>query len=465
MNDKAGSEVLRLRQTEAIYRSLIDTLDQGFGVIDVVFDGSGRAVDHRFVEVNAGFEHRSGLAGVAGKSLRELVPDLKEQWLEALERVARTREPERVANVARTDDTYYSVDIFKIGGTGDGKVGILFTDVSEDTRTKTALLDSERRLRTLMEGIPQLLWRSANEGQWTWASAQWSAYTGLSDEESAGLGWLEAVHPDDRSGAIESWKRTLKEQRFEARYRIRRAPDQTYRWFETRAMPSRDAAGVIVEWLGTSTDVDDLHRLREHDKILTLELQHRVRNALAVVRSIVRRTAETSRTVDDYAAHLEGRIDAFSRVQTSLARHPDTGIELGMMVADELAACAIRENGQLRIDGPPIRLTSKAAATIGLAIHELTTNAIKHGALANGKGHVTVRWETEKGGSLLRLEWKETGLDARPAIRRRGFGLTLLEKTLVYELKASVQITLEPDGLRCVIVLPQDGLTLPSKTA
>ncbi|MGN6551874.1 MAG: sensor histidine kinase [Pararhizobium sp.] len=457
------SDVSSLRRTAAIYRVLRDTLDQGFGIIDVIVGRDGRA-DHRFVEVNAAFERQTGLSNVVGRAIRELVPDLEERWLQTLEEVARTGAAARIDNVARTGGRHYSVNVFKIGPVGDGKIGVLFTDISDGTRTKTALRDSERRLRTLIEGIPQLLWRSERAGRWTWASRQWCDYTGLSNEQSVGQGWLEAVHPEDRRKAMEAWRRTTSEQRFEAGYRIRRASDGAYRWFETRAMPSHDDDAGVVEWLGTSTDVHDLHQLREHEKALALELQHRVRNALAVVRSIVRRTAETSVTVEDYAAHLEGRIDAFSRIQTSLARHPDTGIELGMMVADELAACAVRENGQLRIDGPPVRLASKGAASIGLAIHELTTNAIKHGALAGSKGHVTVRWRVEAEGAVLRLEWKETGVEAPPVLRRRGFGMTLLEKSLVYELKAAVQVKLEPDGLRCVMILPKDGWILLPQT-
>jgi two-component sensor histidine kinase len=192
-------------------------------------------------------------------------------------------------------------------------------------------------------------------------------------------------------------------------------------------------------------------------KLLLAELQHRVRNTLAVIRSIVRRTVQTSTSVEDYAMHLDGRINAFARVQTAVARDPGAGLDLTGLVADELLTYAAHEGEQVRIEGPAVRLQPKAAETLGLAVHELATNALKHGALSVPHGRIRVTWRVDNGVEMPRLvfEWKESGVADRAVKRRRqGFGTDLLERTLAYELKAQVTQAFDPDGLRCTIELP-----------
>jgi two-component system CheB/CheR fusion protein len=192
-------------------------------------------------------------------------------------------------------------------------------------------------------------------------------------------------------------------------------------------------------------------------RLLLAELQHRVRNTLSVIRSIIRRTAETSQSVEDYAMHLDGRINAFARVQTAVARDPTAGLDLTDLVTDELLTYAAHQGDQVRIAGPAVRLQPKAAETFGLAIHELATNAVKHGALVVPQGRIRVTWRVHNSTEVPRLvfEWKESGVPERAAKRRRrGFGTDLLERTLAYELKAKVAQAFEPDGLRCTIELP-----------
>jgi two-component system CheB/CheR fusion protein len=176
-----------------------------------------------------------------------------------------------------------------------------------------------------------------------------------------------------------------------------------------------------------------------------------------VIRSIVRRTVQTSKSVEDYAMHLDGRINAFARVQTAVARDPAAGLDLTQLVADELLTCVAQEGEQVRIVGPSVRLQPKAAETFGLAIHELATNAVKHGALSVPHGDIRISWRVQNGEETPQLvfEWKESGLNKVAANRRRrGFGTDLLERTLTYELKAKTMQAFEPDGLRCTIELP-----------
>ncbi len=137
--------------------------------------------------------------------------------------------------------------------------GISF-DVTDRVRTAEVLTENEDRLRTVLEGIPQLVWRGHDHGEWTWASSQWMSFTGQSQQQSIGRGWLDAVHPDDRELTQSAWVRADAEGVLDVEYRILRASDRTYVWHHARALPVRSPSGSILEWLGTSTDVEELKR-------------------------------------------------------------------------------------------------------------------------------------------------------------------------------------------------------------
>jgi two-component system CheB/CheR fusion protein len=235
--------------------------------------------------------------------------------------------------------------------------------------------------------------------------------------------------------------------------------------YMVRVLPYRSLDNFIGGVVVTLTDVTPLTQAQEalrqsegQARMLVAEVQHRVRNTLSVVRSIARRTAETSDTIEDYAMHLEGRLDAFTRVQAAVSRNPIGGLDLEMLIADELLAAAAREGEQVgRIRGPKVRLQAKAAETLALAIHELATNAVKYGALSRRGGSVQVAWNIEapSDGPRLKIQWRETGVrpnGERPA--RRGFGTEMIERTLVYELGAETSLDFGGGGLHCIITLP-----------
>ena len=320
----------------------------------------------------------------------------------------------------------------------------------------TEVRDAELQLQALMEGIPQLVWRADEDGRWTWASPQWTAYTGQTSQDSQGWGWLDALHPDDREQARSAWRHALRSEGFETEHRLRDQHDGSYRWFRTRASPVRNEAGVITNWLGTSTDVEDLRALQDRQRVLLHELQHRVRNTLAVVRSIASSTGETSETVEDFASHFDGRLSALARTQMVLTRSPGQGVNLEDMVREELLAQAAQE-AQIDVEGPEVSLSPKAAEVLTLSIHELVTNAVKYGALSAPAGYISVRWETfvRFGQKLVRLVWEESGVRvATTAPRREGFGTELIQSRVPYELKGSGVLHFRPGGVRCVIEFP-----------
>jgi two-component sensor histidine kinase len=195
----------------------------------------------------------------------------------------------------------------------------------------------------------------------------------------------------------------------------------------------------------------------ERQKFLLAEAQRRLRNTFATIRSIMRQTASGADSVEDFVSHFAGRIDVLCRVQPTLASDPFAGFELTGLVYEELQVCAVREGEQFTLKGPAVRLRPRIAESIGLAIHELATNAIKFGAFAAPHGRVDIAWQTAPRGNhtWLYFDWKESGMRGRPVVEaRRGFGMTLLQEALTYDLGAEVKREFAPSGFHCCIALP-----------
>ncbi len=186
------------------------------------------------------------------------------------------------------------------------------------------------------------------------------------------------------------------------------------------------------------------------------ELQHRVKNILAVVRSITGRTLESSRDLNDFAAHFDGRLGALARTQAELARQVGETVDLEQMVREELLSNVASEKA-VQVSGPPVQLRQKAAETFGLALHELATNALKYGALAAATGKVSVDWDMAgENGQTLRIRWTESGVEGvDPNPKRRGFGRDLIERGLPYDLPgARTSLSFGKGGVQCTIELP-----------
>ena len=186
--------------------------------------------------------------------------------------------------------------------------------------------------------------------------------------------------------------------------------------------------------------------------------RHHVRNTLAMLRDVVRRSSARHDDAQDFTAHLESRLDAVFRIQTTIANGLLDGVALDMLVSDELLASAVSEGDRLSVDGPEVLLQPPAAGAVALAIHELAVNALKFGALSVPQGHIAVSWAVADGGgrhSKLALRWVESGVPAMPAAPAvRGFGSEMIERVLRYQLGGDGRLDFAPGGLRCTIEVP-----------
>lgn len=211
----------------------------------------------------------------------------------------------------------------------------------------------------------------------------------------------------------------------------------------------RDALGLLAE------AERSVRASKEQTVLLEGELQHRVRNMLAVVRSVFSRTVATRSSLEDASDHFKGRLDALARYQAGPAMLSYPYHDLENMLREEFLQVGFEHDPRIRIAGPEAILTGKVAESVGLALHELVTNSIKFGILApgNDKGGLVVEWH--HAGARLHFRWNESGVAiVSSAPLHRGFGREFVEDSLPYQLGAVTSVEIAPGRITCIMNLP-----------
>lgn len=211
--------------------------------------------------------------------------------------------------------------------------------------------------------------------------------------------------------------------------------------------------------LRRSDELWQASRLRE--AALEHELQHRVRNMLAKIRSLFSRTMDSACSIEEATDHFRGRLDTVSKYHGEVTRSPTGTIDLETLVLDELLNFSAGADSPISVEGPPVALSHELAENIGMAVHELATNAMKFGALSERSGQLDVRWAvSHEPAQRLSLEWRESGIAiVASAPLHSGFGREFIEQALPYQLNADTSFELRPGGLLCRIsmLLEQEG--------
>lgn len=366
-------------------------------------------------------------------------------------------------------DAWFTLTYSPVREPGAGEVAGVLVTVFETTNAHVAereraamaldLREAEARSRTLVEGISQAVWEADAQGWVEADSASWRAYTGQPFTSARGDGWMDAIHPDEREEVRSAWSAAMLAQNaVDADFRLRHAPTTGYRWTNLRAVPLRCADGEVKKWVAMNIDIHDERVLKERQEELLAELQHRVRNILSVVRSVFARSVETGRSLDDVVDHFRGRLDSLARTQVSVTRTAAGMLDLENLIRDELLSVGESDRPRLVIDGPEIELSPKTAEGIGLAVHELTTNSLKYGALRAQCGDLAIKWRLERselGARRLEFTWEEFRVPAVPVQPDHlGFGTELIEQALPYQLKATTELEFRGGGIRCSISVP-----------
>jgi len=220
--------------------------------------------------------------------------------------------------------------------------------------------------------------------------------------------------------------------------------------------PLLDGSGRVTHLIPSAIDITARRRAERQRQLLIEELNHRVKNTLATAQSLANQTLRTSPAPSHFVAAFNSRLAALASAHTLLADARWTGAALHALIAQQLAPHRTPERANIVVRGEDAWLPPSAALTLGLALHELTTNAAKHGALAHG-GAIEIRSELRGGPDgqrIVALCWSERAGRPVSEPERRGFGVTMIERGLAYQLGGSAKLEFRREGLRCEIEFP-----------
>ena len=259
------------------------------------------------------------------------------------------------------------------------------------------------------------------------------------------------VHPDDVDGQTAALKGIgLDVQTVHTEFRVNR-PNGEMRWCIGVAAASFDADRV-VRVSGVTIDITDRKLAEERQTLLAEEVDHRARNVVAVIQSIMRLTRADK--IEDYLGVVDGRIRALSNAHKLLSRSRWEGADLGTLVEEEFAPYRSEDTEKVSTEGPAILLQPSTAQTLALALHELATNAAKYGALSVRPGRLSLTWQLQPGGIVL--NWREFGGPHVTQPRSTGYGTRVVHAGIEHQLGGKVSFAWEPDGLQCAMVIPLD---------
>ena len=267
-NGKWGQiESSKRKKAEEQYRTLFNTIDEGFCIIEMLFDENEKPIDYIFVETNPVFEKQTGLKNAVGKRIRELAPENEEYWYEIYGKVALTGESVRYENLAKTLHRWYEVYAYRIVQPQSRKVAILFNDITERKRMEEELKQSEKQYQTLGDTIPYGVWLTDATGYCTYVSTSFLEMVDMSMEQVQKFGWMHLLPPEDVQPTvqptIDHWLRCAQTgEDFEREHRFR-TKDGSYRNVLAIGRPIKNDEGEITEWVGLNLDITERKRVEE----------------------------------------------------------------------------------------------------------------------------------------------------------------------------------------------------------
>ena len=327
--------------------------------------------------------------------------------------------------------------------------GLSLEETADLARREAELADliaREELGEAVAENSPAMLWLGDQNGKCVFLNRAQRDFWGVDPQDLSQFDWGSTLHPDDIEKLSAPFAKAMAEQKpFSVEARYRRADGQ-YRTLRTEARPRFDRRGAFLGMTGVNTDITDQLVAEERTRMLMGELNHRTKNILTVVQAVARQTARNS-TPEDFNKTFDSRLQGLAACNDLLLRNDWSGVDLADLVASQLGHLGEDAGGRLQSSGPRVRVASQSAQTLGMALHELSTNSLKYGALKLPSGRVTLRW-WRSAGNTLTLEWAESGVGPLSPPSRKGFGHSVIVDMVASALDADVEVEFGDDGYR-----------------
>lgn len=325
-------------------------------------------------------------------------------------------------------------------------------DITERKRAEQSIAEMAERY--------SLAARATNDAIWDWDFATdhivWNEAVqnafGYAPEEidPSSRWWKERIHPDDRERVVKGIYAVIDGpgSHWADEYSFQLA-DGSYAMIVDRGYVLRDENGRAVRMTGVLFDITERKRHEEQQELVNRELHHRVKNTLATVQALISSTARSAQTVGEFHQAVTERIISLAKTHTLLIENARDRAALGDIMRSELEAYDDGSGQRIRLSGPEVLLPSEIAVVFGMALHELATNAAKHGALSLPTGQIDVSWSLEQqtSGRKLTLHWRERGGPLVTKPEQEGFGSMLLQSCLGRQLGGQIEMIFAPSGL------------------
>jgi PAS domain S-box-containing protein len=332
-----------------------------------------------------------------------------------------------------------------------GALLLLGTGYAYRVRTK------EEELEAIIGRTPFMLTRCSRDLRYRFVSQSYAKMLGRRPEDIVGKPIVEIMGQDGFKTILPHVEKALRGERAEYESEVHFQGVGT-RMLRVVYTPDETEQGKIEGWIASIVDVTEQRQTESQRDLLIAEVNHRVKNTLATVITIAHQSFKKQQPVDISVRSFDERIRALAQTHSRLAEASWSGVALQTIVEDEVAP--YRMDGNVHIAGPDVRLTPKRALSLGMALHELVTNAAKYGALSAKDGSIKVTWEIIPAANEVRLSWIERGGPKVSPPQRNGFGRLLLEKALASDLNGAVKLDFRENGLACLITFPSDQHTV-----
>ncbi|MDV3457492.1 PAS domain S-box protein [Sphingomonas sp. HF-S4] len=445
---------LALRDSEAQLSAFIAQSTAGFAQVDL--DGRFTLVNDRFCEI-AGWSREELMAM---RMLEITHPDDRGRNRPLFDRAVAIGEPytHEKRYIRKDGGVVWVNNSVSVIRRPDGEpFGVLAVtiDVTDRREAEARLRESETRFRTIFEQANDFLITTTLDQVITSVNPAVAAALGYPEHEIVGATIGDFMAPDQLALAMEAFEQKVREGGSTRLTVTVRARDGRPLTWEINSQLTTDAEGKPIALHAIGRDVTEAKRAETHLRLLVDELNHRVKNTLAIVQGVARQSFKDATDPAIARAAFEGRLAALSEAHNLLTREHWGTVSMAQIIGDAVAPHGGKQD-RFSLAGPDLPILPKTAISLALAIHELATNAVKHGALSVPEGRVAIRWARglADGRARLSLVWEERDGPEVVTPTRRGFGTRMIERGLAAELGGQVTIEFRRAGLICTVDAP-----------